>query len=510
MTITSHFDLPAGQFALYSGMTTSHIATLEILRSTKTMVVMVVVEGAGRYKPGRELKFFKSNGRLVDYETPSLRDYLRAWDFDVILDLVAQAEAEAEVERLFPEPILNTYLVSWDRKTVVNELDDGAADLVTLGYRVVATTKTDARNTVKAYRDGLEWANEYALRGRIETITKKIDDAQDRAEASLAAVATQIQMIQQPVQQQQGQATNISPFIQRPANADDVFAPFSSSKILFPVAERPVAMLDKTGAVAATAPDHKILARPDTNGKPVILGVVGSKYTAVTNRDLFSKVEGALAQVLNPGQLRGVQVKDSMAGNGAFCERQYVFPNFKVGVGRTEVGYRVVARNSFDGGSPVQLVMGAIDFICSNGLISGVFDLVSKRHTSGLTIGVDDIANRLGADAASWVERTRRLQQWAETPVDMKTVGDVVRALPGISERRAEAILDRVVTEVMDRGENVWAVYSALTYYSSHDSSQFAVRRTGNDNVASTLAKRGEEVSGWVQSKSFQSLLLAA
>jgi len=68
----------------------------------------------------------------------------------------------------------HTYLVSWDRKTVVNELDDGAEDLVTLGYRVVATTKSDARNIVTAYRDGLAWANEYALRGRIETIAKKI------------------------------------------------------------------------------------------------------------------------------------------------------------------------------------------------------------------------------------------------------------------------------------------------------------------------------------------------
>lgn len=210
MTITSHFDLPAGQFPLYSGMTGVHIANLEILRSTKTQVVMVVVESAlARYKLGSEMRFFKSNGRLVDYEIPSLRNYIASRDFDEILDLVAAAERDAEVERLAPEPVFNTYLVSWDRKTVVNELDEGAEDLVTLGYRVVATTKGDARNIVKAYRDGLEWANEYALRGRIETITKKIDDAQDRAEASLDLVAAEIQMIAQPVQQQQGRAPRV-------------------------------------------------------------------------------------------------------------------------------------------------------------------------------------------------------------------------------------------------------------------------------------------------------------
>jgi hypothetical protein len=210
MTITSHFNLPAGQFPLYSGMTGVHIANLEILRSTKTQVVMVVVESAlARYKLGSEMRFFKSNGRLVDYEIPSLRNYIASRDFDTILDLVEQADAEAEVERLCPIPIRWTYLVSWDRKTVINELDDGAEDLVTLGYRVVAATKGEARSIVKAYRDGLEWANDLALQGSIQTITKKIDEAQDRAEASLAAVATEIQMIAQPVQQQQGRAPRV-------------------------------------------------------------------------------------------------------------------------------------------------------------------------------------------------------------------------------------------------------------------------------------------------------------
>ena len=67
----------------------------------------------------------------------------------------------------------------------------------------------------------------------------------------------------------------------------------------------------------------------------------------------------------------------------------------------------------------------------------------------------------------------------------------------------------RAARECADRGFNVYALTSAFTYYSSHNSDEFPIRNTGNDNVATTLASRQSEVTRWVSSSPFQ-LLLAA
>ena len=54
--------------------------------------------------------------------------------------------------------------------------------------------------------------------------------------------------------------------------------------------------------------------------------------------------------------------------------------------------------------------------------------------------------------------------------------------------------------ETPNHGNTVWAVYSALTYFASHDSGDFSVRDTGNDHANATLIKREEDVADWVKS----------
>lgn len=71
----------------------------------------------------------------------------------------------------------------------------------------------------------------------------------------------------------------------------------------------------------------------------------------------------------------------------------------------------------------------------------------------------------------------------ADSLVDPRAVADVIKALPGMSERKAARMSERVVTEMLDRGRNAYAVLSAFTYYSSHNSVEFPVKVTGNDNV---------------------------
>ena len=84
-----------------------------------------------------------------------------------------------------------------------------------------------------------------------------------------------------------------------------------------------------------------------------------------------------------------------------------------------------------------------------------------------------------------------------------------IRDLPSISDRRAEQLIERARIEAAHRGLNAYALSSALTCYSIHDSDEFPIRRTGNDNVAKSLKDRQAEVSRWVRSAPFRSLLAA-
>ena len=68
-------------------------------------------------------------------------------------------------------------------------------------------------------------------------------------------------------------------------------------------------------------------------------------------------------------------------------------------------------------------------------------------------------------------------------------------------------MMEQLDTEFQKRGTTVWALYSALTYYSSHNSEKFKVKNSSKrDNVERTLIEREKEVLEVERSESFQEL----
>ena len=105
----------------------------------------------------------------------------------------------------------------------------------------------------------------------------------------------------------------------------------------------------------------------------------------------------------------------------------------------------------------------------------------------------------------------QRYQVMASTDIRITQAEAVLEALPGMSDRLAKVMKDQYLTEVSTRGSNVWALASALTYYSSHNSEEFPVKGSAsNDNVTKSLLDRSRRVNTWMNSSPFQSLLLAA
>ena len=69
--------------------------------------------------------------------------------------------------------------------------------------------------------------------------------------------------------------------------------------------------------------------------------------------------------------------------------------------------------------------------------------------------------------------------------------------------------MEQYERECEQRGSTVWALYSALTFYSSHSEGSFTVKNSANrDNVETTLIQREREVNNVTASESFLELAM--
>jgi len=290
----------------------------------------------------------------------------------------------------------------------------------------------------------------------------------------------------------------------------------SNSPLNFDVYEQPVAVLDKHGNIGTHVKDHKAIVRrhPTMDDRMEVLGIVGSAYKVVQNRDLFHTVDTELSRNLTEDQLRDVKVKDKIAYNGAWCSREYAFINMRYTVGKdmgyathyrgSDVGFRVIVSHAFDGTSSLKVLSGAIDFYCTNGVITGEFDQFVQRHTSGLAL--PRIGDRLHASINIFWTQRDVFRKWTKSDITNDVAEELINKLPGMSERRAQLMYQRWLFEAADRGPTVWALFSALTYFSSHNDGDFKLRNTGDDHAALTMHKREMQVKGWVDHPLFKSV----
>lgn len=260
---------------------------------------------------------------------------------------------------------------------------------------------------------------------------------------------------------------------------------------------------------------HKALVRRDGDTTR-LLGVVGSGYHVVQNHELLSAADNALRANLSEDQLTNVKIKDSIAYNkrGAWCAREYAFLNVRYAVGKdmgysthyrgSDVGFRVIVSHAFDGSSSIRVLSGAIDFYCTNGVIIGSFDQFIQRHTAG--VALPRIGERLHASINIFWTQRDVFKRWAKSDITDAVAEELITKLPNMSERLGQRVFERWKIERDDRGPTVWALFSALTYYSSHNDGAFPLRNTGEDHGALSMHKRELAVKKWVDHPLFQSV----
>ena len=282
-----------------------------------------------------------------------------------------------------------------------------------------------------------------------------------------------------------------------------------AQRFLAPVSEKDL-WFERPGQLMNKLNSHKVLVDTWTGAST---GVVGDKYKVTQMRDFTDATERMLMDALPNDKFKDMEIHDTMSHGSAVRCRKYTFPAFSKPIETrkhsTEVALTVALVQSYDGSTSNGFVTGLLDFFCTNGMISGDYTKGNKRHTSGFNL--TNFILDMDKVVKDFYNDIQRYQIWAATDISVVHAEGAIESLPGMSDRLAKGIKDQYLTEVQTRGSNVWALASALTYYSSHNSEEFPIKGSAaNDNVARALLDRSRKVNTWLRSSVFQNLLLAA
>ena len=239
------------------------------------------------------------------------------------------------------------------------------------------------------------------------------------------------------------------------------------------------------------------------------LDTVGTTFKCASHPKFFRSVQSCMVEEMSRDDLSNATCKYRRARNNAWVMMDCTLPNAKVTV-RTpkhdsEISQRIIALHGIDGSCSNQVFFGGIDGFCTNGQISGEWDKVRRKNTSGFVLS--RFIDELRVAKVAFYEHGERLQEWADTTTHTFEVKEMLGSLL-TSERKAEKMLDLYQAEATVRGANKYALYSAFTNYASYadERNGFELRNTGNDTANLSMWKREQEVSKWISSPQFLQL----
>ena len=244
------------------------------------------------------------------------------------------------------------------------------------------------------------------------------------------------------------------------------------------------------------------------------LGVVGTGFKCASHKKFFDGVQNIMVDNI-PDAMIDSTVRWSTARNNAWAMMDIVMPNVftKVETEKhsTKIGRRVIALHGVDGSCSNQVFFGAIDFFCTNGMITGDYDKVRRKNTSNFCM--DRFIQELNQSSVDFVGHVNELQEWANIELPTYSLKSWKEYLSSImkSDRKAEKMIPLVQQEVRKRGRNVFALYSAFTNYASYadERNGFNLRNTGRDTSAQSMWARENEVTKWISTPQFKKLVAA-
>ena len=287
--------------------------------------------------------------------------------------------------------------------------------------------------------------------------------------------------------------------VQFPILKPEAFSP--ESELYFDVWERPAYFAGGKGDFYKDH-RHKHIVRT-WQDEPVSIGLVGKNYKVLKNKELCEEIESTFLDTMTEGELHAVQRRDAISYMGGTSIRDYIFPGVTsdIGSARSSIAFRVIVVNGYDGSSSFKFYHGAIDAFCTNGMVSGSYDMIVRRHTAGLTI--PKLTDKLRRSIDIFYKQADQWKKWVGKDITDEDAEICFKAMPNASERRIAQLMHQFQIECGSHGRTVWALYSAATYYASNSAGNFTVRETDSDHQASTLLNRENQVRSWMNTDEF-------
>lgn len=261
----------------------------------------------------------------------------------------------------------------------------------------------------------------------------------------------------------------------------------------------------EVGYETTKMPDKKYVVNKNTDE---YIAIVGKGFNCVPHSEFFNKVINATTDNMSPHDMEGAEITWKDAHNNGWAMMDMRLPNVvkKIQTDKKEFSLmkRIIALHGVDGTCSNTAIFGAIDFFCLNGQIRGNHDRVMRKNTAGLCM--EKFASDLQKSQQDFNEHAKQMQRWANSSLMQVNVKDLLKDI--VKDANAEKMYSLYRSEVTNRGDNLFALYSAFTNYATYADEQngFKLRETGKDTQSVNMFKREISVAKWIETPQFRQL----
>ena len=267
------------------------------------------------------------------------------------------------------------------------------------------------------------------------------------------------------------------------ANVRAIKTVSADDSLYFPVSMAPIeAVVDGERIYGE---DFRAVVREDTGQ---VLAVHKTGYKLVKNADIYPAFEDALKR--SQLDLNGMYYEDDVSYNGGRCMRSYFFPEHRVEIAPNDlVDLQLRVINSYDGSSAFQALVGAYRLLCSNGMVIGQkFSQTFGKHTQGLDINT--VVRKVGNAIDVYCSQADVWSRWTKTALSDEQAIRIIDEMPNMNDKLRDHLLLLWQVEKGKLGNTKWALFNALTYWSTHTS----VKQSSSANAGALVLQRETQV----------------
>ena len=254
------------------------------------------------------------------------------------------------------------------------------------------------------------------------------------------------------------------------------------------IEERPVYYQDSNGFVQQDS-NRKAIHVQGSSAAPISIFKKGYNIPGAQYSDMYTQ----MVNICNASDVdcTGVSVDSSVSPNGARGTIKITLPAHTVETARgDETQLQILGYNSVDGSWPMVIRMGAVRMACTNGQIMiDDFAVYKAKHTMSLDLG--HARRKMAALLNSYTEEVERWRGWstdsisdrfalitfakaAKCKVNVESMSNMslleILDHPSLIKNKAFKYLWNQYTqhEQKSLGSTKWAVYNALTHWTTH------------------------------------------